>query len=240
MPLLDHFHPPLAPRRPWESFPVNWAGAIADSLNESLLPEGYFAEDHAQIGPTVEIDLATFTDGEPSAERSGGTATLPPRLWAPPAPAMVVPAAFSDAFEVLVFESEGGARLVGAIEIVSPGNKDRDAHRRAFAVKCASYLCRGIGLHRRYRDHPADEPSSRDRASPRPVSRLRPADRDDPVRDRLPPDRPRWRVSNRDLAVPARARPAAADSPPGLECRTGPPDRPGVDLHFACQRRRLI
>ncbi len=146
MPLLDHFHPPLAPRRHWESFHVNWAGAIADDLNESLLPEGYFAEEHAQLGPMVEIDVATFTGHEPAAQRSGGTAILPPRVWAPPAPAMVVPAAFPDAFEVLVFEAEGGARLVGAIELVSPGNKDRDAHRRAFAVKCASYLCRGISL----------------------------------------------------------------------------------------------
>ncbi len=84
MPLLDHFHPPLAPRRHWESSHVNWAGAIADSLNESLLPEGYFAEEHAQIGPIVEIDVATFADPEPSAQGSGGTAILPPRAWAPP------------------------------------------------------------------------------------------------------------------------------------------------------------
>lgn len=146
MPLLDHFHPPLAPRRHWESFHVNWAGAIADALNESLLPEGYFAEEHAQLGPTVEIDVATFTDSGPIAQRSGGTVTLPPLAWAPPAPAMVLPAAFPDAFEVLVFENEGGARLVAAIELVSPANKDREMHRRAFAVKCASFLCRGISL----------------------------------------------------------------------------------------------
>lgn len=50
MPLLDHFHAPLAPQRHWESFHVNWAGAIADSLNEHLLPEGYFAEEHAHLG----------------------------------------------------------------------------------------------------------------------------------------------------------------------------------------------
>ena len=31
MPLLDHFHPPLSPRRHRESFHVNWAGAIAES-----------------------------------------------------------------------------------------------------------------------------------------------------------------------------------------------------------------
>ena len=144
--LLDHFHPPLAPRRHWESFHVNWAGAIADALNESLLPEGYFAEEHARLGPRVEIDVATFDDPGPSGHREGGTTTLPPLASAPPAAAMVVPAAFPDAIEILVFESEGGARPVAAIELVSPGNKDRDAQRQAFAVECASYLCRGISL----------------------------------------------------------------------------------------------
>ena len=71
MPLLDHFHPPLFPRRHWESFHVNWAGAIADSLNEFLLPDGYFAEEHAHAGARVEIDVATFAD-EPLADRDGG------------------------------------------------------------------------------------------------------------------------------------------------------------------------
>ncbi|MGO9468742.1 MAG: DUF4058 family protein [Isosphaeraceae bacterium] len=146
MPLLDHFHSPLAPRRHWESFHVNWAGAIADALNETLLPEGYFAEEHAQLGPRVEIDVATFADSEPPVHRGGGTVILPSRVWAPPAPAMVVPTAFPDTIEVLVFESDGGARLVASIELVSPGNKDRAAQRQAFAIKCASYLCRGISL----------------------------------------------------------------------------------------------
>ena len=85
MPLLDHFHTPLAPRRHWESFHVNWAGAIADALNEHLLPEGYFAEEHAQLGARVEIDVATFADTAPSGGRAGGTATLP-IAWAPTAP----------------------------------------------------------------------------------------------------------------------------------------------------------
>jgi hypothetical protein len=146
MPLLDHFHAPLAPRRHWESFHVNWAGAIADALNERLLPEGYFAEEHAHAGARVEIDVATFADVGAAPPRNGGTAILPPRVWTPPAPPLVMPAAFPDAFEVLVFESEGGANLVAAIELVSPANKDRPAHRHAFAIKCASYLAQGIGL----------------------------------------------------------------------------------------------
>jgi hypothetical protein len=39
-----------------------------------------------------------------------------------------------------------GPTLVAAIELVSPGNKDRDEARRAFTAKCAAYLQRGIGL----------------------------------------------------------------------------------------------
>src|SRR5688500_3511802 len=116
MPLLDHFHPPLAPRRHWESFHVNWAGAMADDLNERLLPEGYFAEEHAQLGARVEIDVATFADAtsEEYEGRPSGTATVRSKLWTPPAPSLSFPAAFPDSFEVLVFESEGGARLVAA------------------------------------------------------------------------------------------------------------------------------
>ena len=142
MPLLDHFHPPLFPRRHWESFHVNWAGAIADSLNEFLLPDGYFAEEHAHAGARVEIDVATFAD-EPLADRDGGVAT---QTYAPPQPTMTIPAAFSDEFEVRVYEEEGGARLVAALELVSPANKDRESHRRAFATKCAGYLSQGIAL----------------------------------------------------------------------------------------------
>jgi hypothetical protein len=145
MPLLDHFHAPLAPRRHWESFHVNWAGAIADALNEQL-PEGYFAEEHAQIGARVEIDVATFDESGLPPAREATTATLARRVWTPPAPAMIIPAAFPDLFEILVFESEGGARLVAAVELVSPANKDRPAHRLAFAVKCASYLLQGISV----------------------------------------------------------------------------------------------
>ena len=148
MPLLDHFHAPLSPQRHWESFHVNWAGAIADALNERLLPEGYFAEEHARLGARVEIDVATFADGAAQRSSGGGTttSTLPPRVWVPPAPAVSVPAAFPDSFEVLVTRSEGGTTLVAAIELVSPANKDREARRAAFAAKCAGYLAQGVSL----------------------------------------------------------------------------------------------
>src|SRR2546430_10133876 len=109
MPLMDHFHAPLHPRRHWESFHVTWAGAMADALNERLLPEGYFAEEHAHAGARIEIDVATFADEGVSARRDADTLTLPAKIWTPPAPALVVPPAFPDNFEVRVYQTEGGA-----------------------------------------------------------------------------------------------------------------------------------
>lgn len=143
MPLLDHFHPPLHPRRHWESFHAAWAGSLADALNGGLLPEDYFAEEFTHAGPSLEIDVATFGDS-PSAAAEG--VTTAPRVWTPAAPARIMSAAFPEHFEVLVFKSEGGTRLAAAIELISPANKDRAEHRRAFAVKCASYLVQGVGL----------------------------------------------------------------------------------------------
>jgi hypothetical protein len=122
MPLLDHFHPPPSLERHWESFHAAWAGSLADALNPRL-PEGYFAEEQ-----THAIDV------------------LPPQLWAPPAPALTLPAVFADDFEVRVFASRTGPRLVAAIELISPRNKDRPEARRAFAIKCASYHHQGISL----------------------------------------------------------------------------------------------
>lgn len=147
MPLLDHFHPPLQGRRHWEGFHGQWAAAISDRLNETL-PEEYFAEFQVSISTRIEVDVATCTEeGEARSPDSGNGATaVASRVWAPPAPVAVMPAVFPDDFEVRVFRGEGGPTLVAAIELVSPGNKDCDDARRAFAARCAAYLQRGIGL----------------------------------------------------------------------------------------------
>jgi hypothetical protein len=150
MPLLDHFHPPLEGRRHWESFHGLWAAQIAGALNLTLLPPGYFAEVQVHVGSLVEVDVATFEEAGhvPATRRDGdrATAILEAPAWAPPMPALVMPALFPDDIEVQVYSSEGGPTLVAAVELISPGNKDRDETRRAFAAKCAGYLHRGIGL----------------------------------------------------------------------------------------------
>lgn len=139
MPLLDHFHPPLSERRHWHSFHNAWATYLSSRLN-ALLPEGYFAEPNVQFG--VEIDVATF--GETSSATDGATALAG---WTPPPPLASLPFEMSGTLvEVGIFSRSGGPELAGAIELVSPANKDRPAHREAFLSKCLTYLQAGIGL----------------------------------------------------------------------------------------------
>jgi hypothetical protein len=142
MPLLDHFHAPLHPRHHWESFHSNWATRIADALNERWLPPEFLAEEYTHSGTRLEIDVATHE----VSPRANGPATAVAPAYAPPAPARVLPAVFPDNFEVRIFATAAGMTLVAAIELVSPGNKDRPDERRAFAAKCASYLYQGISL----------------------------------------------------------------------------------------------
>jgi hypothetical protein len=144
MPLLDHFRPPLSQRRHWDSFHGAWAEAMATNLNQLLLPEGFVAEARVKLGGQVEIDVGTFTETPtPPTPEPGGVA-----VWAPPKPVATVPVGFQDpdVFEVQVLSEVDGPRLVAAIELVSPANKDRPANRRMFAVKCASYLHSGVSV----------------------------------------------------------------------------------------------
>jgi Protein of unknown function (DUF4058) len=141
MPLLDHFHPPLSDRRHWEAFHAQWASCIASALNADL-PTDYFAEAQVHAGPRIEVDVATWNE----SPNSGGVSTLP-RTQPALAPAdMLLPATFPPSFGVHVYETSGGPTLVAAIELVSPGNKDRPESRNAFATKCAFYLQQAIGL----------------------------------------------------------------------------------------------
>jgi hypothetical protein len=147
MPLLDHFHPPLHPQHHWESFHSNWATRIADALNERWLPPEFLAEEYTHAGSRLEIDVATYQEEPRPATGNGPSAgSLGTATWTPPAPARTLPSVFPDTFEVRVFATAAGMTLVGAIEIVSPANKDRPETRQAFAAKCANYLYQGIGL----------------------------------------------------------------------------------------------
>jgi len=143
MPLLDHFHAPLYPLFHFESFHSHWASILTNQLNGGVLPPEYVAAPHVKMGTEVEIDVGTL-ELFGGKENGGGTATA---VYTPPPPALSIPTQFPavDLFEILI-RYDGSARLAAAIEFVSPANKDRPAHRKAFAIKCASYLQEGAAL----------------------------------------------------------------------------------------------
>src|SRR5690348_16876888 len=135
VPIQDHFRPPLSTRRHWHAFHNAWATYLASDLN-SRLPDGYFAEANVQFG--IEIDVATFDESGGEVSSSG---------WSPPAPVQTIPfVAATDIVEIVVYDSTAGPVLAAAIELVSPANKDRPAHREAFVSKCETYLQVGAGL----------------------------------------------------------------------------------------------
>src|SRR5205807_1495162 len=100
--------------------------------------------------PRLEIDVGTYREDEPDSKDANGPAggvAVAAERWAPPVAAATIPAIFPDVLEVKVYDTTNdGMTLVGAIEMVSPGNKDRVEERRAFAAKVATYLNSGISV----------------------------------------------------------------------------------------------
>src|SRR5277367_6775661 len=79
------------------------------------------------------------------SEASGGVATA---VWAPAAASLAIETELPDfdEYEVRIYDAKRGRRLVAALEIVSPANKDRPEHRNAFIGKCAALLRKGVAV----------------------------------------------------------------------------------------------
>ena len=148
MPLRDHFHPPISKRSSWEGFHGGWPMRIVEELAPKL-PQGFVAEPRVHLGNYYEIDVSAFEEDagsaslDPAATGSGSLATS---LEASPAPTLTIDAEFPDqyAYEVLIFDLARERRLVAAIEIVSPANKDRPESRQLFIAKCFNLLRQGV------------------------------------------------------------------------------------------------
>ena len=150
MPLRDHYRPPLDNRHSWQGFLGGWPAVIVQHLRKQL-PEGFMAEPRVHLGSRSGIDIAAFEeDDAPSFDDSGddqegGVATA---VWAPAVPSLAVETSLPDVdeYEVRIYNAKRGRQLVAAIEIVSPGNKDRPEHRNAFVGKCAALLQKGVAV----------------------------------------------------------------------------------------------
>lgn len=144
MPLRDHFRPPLDQRTSWEGLHGGWPMVIVQHLIRKLPPQ-YVAEPRVHSGAQVEIDVATFATGDPGfPPPDGGNGTA----WEPTQPNVAVETELldSDEYAVRVYDHERGRRLVAAVEIVSPANKDRPEHRQAFVGKCEALLRQGVSV----------------------------------------------------------------------------------------------
>jgi hypothetical protein len=148
MPLRDHFRPPISKRSSCEGIHGLWPAAMVQELVRTL-PANYVAEPRVHLGSFFEIDVCAFEDetalDSPKVphEGNGGIATA---KWAPPVPTLAVDVDLPEqyAYELLVFDLDRGRRLVAAVEIVSPANKDRPDSRQICVAKCAGLLLKGV------------------------------------------------------------------------------------------------
>lgn len=151
MPLRDHFRAPLDDIASWEEFYAQWPAMLVVWLRHRL-PGRYVAGPRVHLGAFVEIDAGAHEKDDDERGLVNGTngahSSMATAVWAPAKPTLSIitdlPAL--DEYEVRVYDSKRGRRLVAAIEIVSPSNKDRPDHRRAFVAKCAALLQNHVSL----------------------------------------------------------------------------------------------
>ncbi len=125
-----------------------WPAAIAQQLRKQL-PPGYIAEPRVHLGTLMEVDVralesnGALSSGGSSGTNSGGaTAT-----WSA-APVVAVETEPPDEYEyeVRIFDVERERRLVAAIELVSPANKDRPQSRESLVAKGTALLRKGVAI----------------------------------------------------------------------------------------------
>jgi len=147
MPLRDHFRSPLDDVHSWDELHGMWPAMIVRQLS-NVLPEPYFAAPSVRLSSLCEIDLVADTR-LPSPKANESSLSGPPiavASYAPPRPTRTVEPRLplQDHYEVRVYDSRRDRRLVAAIELVSPSNKDRLETRSSFVAKIAPLLKRGI------------------------------------------------------------------------------------------------
>jgi hypothetical protein len=150
MPLRDHFRPPLDNIRSWEELHGGWPMMLVASLSK-ILPPGYVAGPRVHLGAYFEIDVASYEEDVPTTFASQGSSQdggIAAAVWAPPQPTLAVTTELpeQDEYEVRVYDAKRHHRLVAAVEIVSPANKDRPASRRVFVAKCAALLQQHVSV----------------------------------------------------------------------------------------------
>ena len=142
MPLRDHFRPPDMKLASWEEVHGFWPSAMAARLN-AILPPEYRSGVKIHLGTLVEVDTGTFEMDNAHDVEKGVDAAL---AWEAAAPTLLLDTdeLTPPEYEVRVYDESMGRRLVAAVEIVSPRNKDRPSARDEFVSKCHAMLQQGV------------------------------------------------------------------------------------------------
>lgn len=137
----------------FHDFHTVWMGQLRTTLNKGVLPKGYYAlaeQIAGQIGPDVltlqDAGASTAEDDAPGEAGSGGVALAeaPPRV-------SVTDVATEALLQAarrrqLVIRHVTGDRIVAIVEIVSPGNKERQSMLDSFVDKAVAALDAGYQL----------------------------------------------------------------------------------------------
>ncbi|MCE9568301.1 MAG: DUF4058 family protein [Planctomycetes bacterium] len=152
MPIRDHHRPPIQFDLPWPSLHSGWISTITERLNE-LLPPKYLALDSLRLSGGLEIDISAVGSSEAEdhvgtngSDGCGVALATASAVYSPPAAVGTASFEIPELAEIKVYTDRGPRRLVGAIELISPGNKDRPESRTAFVGKCLDYLGAGASV----------------------------------------------------------------------------------------------
>lgn len=123
----------------WEGMHIYWMTALARDL-KSRLPAGY----RALIGSSPFISLANLTAKPDVAVTQPSQWDGNPATESIPTPDVELPIATLTEETTLLVEYE--SRIVAAMELISPRNKDRPLARDQYASRYLNYLYAGIHL----------------------------------------------------------------------------------------------
>lgn len=129
----------------FHDFHTGWITHLKETLNEGLLPSGYYAMSEQGAGPVI-ADVWTLQTPSPSVvppvvgEGGLAVADTPPRAHR----RVAVSPASRATRRTLTIRHVSGHRVVALVEIASPANKDRAAHVVEFVDKVEAALWQGI------------------------------------------------------------------------------------------------
>jgi hypothetical protein len=130
-------------------FHTAWITELSKTLNEGLLPRGFYALSEQVAGETVP-DVLALHAGEPYATSNGSVSGATAVLEAPPQVSVIHELSEEEAYAVLqnslVIRHASGDRIVALIEIMSSGNKSSSGQLEALVRKLSSALHHGIHL----------------------------------------------------------------------------------------------